>query len=172
MAHGGIGSVAPIRPRPLDVNAIRSGILREKEKKGQEGRRKLEATTRTWRGARPRFYSAVSLSNGDLFIGARKGGEGYEKWVRLQWGTRRHPIRARRKPRLAFRWPGFLPKTTPRHLGAGPGRQATGPWRRPLAVMHPGTKPRRWLETLQEWLDTRTNRDRMQQALIRSMRRR
>lgn len=166
-----IVSVESIRPHLLDVQAIRVGILHEKEAKGREGRRKLEDTTRTWSGARPRFYSEVS-ANGTLTIGARSGGEGYDKWLRLQWGTSRHLIRARRARCLAFRSPGFLPKTTPRFLGAGPGRLATGPWHYPPAVMHPGTKPRRWLEALQEWLNTRTTRDRMQLALVRSLRRR
>lgn len=163
--------VEPIHPRGYDADAIERSILAEKRAKGEEAKRELAKTVRTWSGAKPAFYFEVRKEGKDyvLFVGPRPGGAGYEKWVRLEFGTRRHLISARRAPRLAFRWPGFLPKTTPRYLGSGPGRRAAGPIRRPLSVMHPGTRPRRWIETLAEKMSTSTTRQRMQNALVRAM---
>lgn len=67
-------------------------------------------------------------------------------------GTRPHVIRPKRSNktgRLAFRL-GYNPKTLPiaqAHVGDG---QATGEWRTPVEVQHPGTKARLFSETIQK----------------------
>lgn len=60
-------------------------------------------------------------------------------------GTRRHVIRARNAPRLAFLWGGkgsYKPKTAPKGKIGGPGKVVGGRMHYPLAVVHPGSEAR------------------------------
>jgi hypothetical protein len=66
----------------------------------------------------------------------------------LNVGMRAHPIVAHNPSgRLWFMTGGFVPKTAPRLMQSGPGRQADSGLRSPRSVMHPGTQPRRWYDT-------------------------
>lgn len=61
-------------------------------------------------------------------------------------GTRPHLIRARRKPRLAFRG-GYSAKTTPNTIGSQQGG-SSGDWRFAKTVKHPGTKARNFSKVI------------------------
>lgn len=84
-----------------------------------------------------------------------KKGSNYIQWettdppfIYLELGTRPHAIRARRAKALKFQ-AGYSAKTTPGVLGSGPG----GPFGETLfrpSVMHPGTKPRKWIDKIKE----------------------
>jgi len=60
-------------------------------------------------------------------------------------GTRRHKIKAKNAPALAFMWGGkgsYKPKTKPKGKIGGPGIVVGGTLRRPVEVMHPGSEAR------------------------------
>lgn len=151
MAKNVVFRVKPIKPALLDVDTIRLEILNENRNQGSLDVKELKKTTATWTGEKPRFGYKIHLGAKDASLesGPKDDGSmGFKKWVWLNAGVKARVITAKRAPRLAFRWPGFKPKTTPRFLGSGAGALATGPIRRPLSVNWPGIKARNWTAAL------------------------
>lgn len=72
------------------------------------------------------------------------------KYVDL--GTRAHPIPARNAPFLMFQWGGqrgmYQAKTEPRKITSFPGGPSGSVWFKKKMVNHPGTKARRFTETI------------------------
>lgn len=140
-------SIKQIKGKKLNVDAIRKEIENALEEEAKFHRKELEKTVRTWRD-KPTFESLTDYGGGDLVVitGPAGSGSGAQHWVWTDKGTRAHPIVARRAPALRFR-AGNIPKTAPGQFSARVGGRV-GPWRRPRAVRHPGTKPRKWTEIL------------------------
>jgi hypothetical protein len=67
-------------------------------------------------------------------------------YTMLNAGTKAHAIRPRRAKRLSFSGP-FRPKTLPKTIFSGPG-YIGGIVFYPMRVRHPGTKARKWDETI------------------------
>jgi len=103
-------------------------------------------------------YKRGSLALGYRLVGTRKS---MQVWTWNNLGTKRHKIRAKNAPRLAFMWGGpgsYKAKTTPGGKSlkfGGPGTVSGGTLRRPLEVDHPGTKPRDFDGYIQHKLATK-----------------
>lgn len=140
----------PLPGVKLNVGAVRLELLNALRKEARLVRRELLKTVATWHGDRPSFDFTVSLSGKvpGILVVPSGNPEGVRKWVLLNEGTRPHPIRARRAPRLGFYSKGFRAKTRPQWVGSGGGQKASQAYRTPVAVYHPGTKARRWTSTL------------------------
>lgn len=68
-------------------------------------------------------------------------------------GTKRHRIRARNAPYLAFMWGGkgsYKPKTKPVGKIGGPGIVVGGTLRRPFEVNHPGSEARNFEKAIKD----------------------
>jgi len=111
----------------------------------------LQRTVRTWRHRVS--FKARAGQGITSWAGAGLNRDTFEVetedaiWNMLNRGTRAHTIAA--KPsnptgRLHFRQGGFVPKTRVQTFNSYPGAQASGPWRHPRSVWHPGTKAREW----------------------------
>ncbi|MHC4620472.1 MAG: hypothetical protein ACYTEQ_22220 [Planctomycetota bacterium] len=156
-----------IRPKKLKVGAIRLELLNALRKEGTLHRKELAKTVATWTGDKPKFSSAISLAAGgpaEVLTGPEGSQKAVNKWGWLNDGTRPHTIAAKRGPTLAFRQGGFRAKTRPGKFRSGPGRRATGPWRFPRKVRHPGTKARDWTGIL-----TKRRRKPFTRSMIRAM---
>lgn len=137
-----------VHPSFYDVEAV----VRASEKQVDEVARKMvddfRKTTRTWE--HKVVFGVTVLSRGGEHLAAV--GTNDEIYRYVDQGTRPHEIRARRKKFLAYRKGGFRAKTTPRKLSSSSGARATGPLRRPKAVMHPGTDAREFSkEVAKKW---------------------
>ena len=105
-----------------------------------------------------RVYKRGSLVLGYRLVGTKKA---MQIWTWLNLGTKRHKIRAKNAPRLAFMWGGpgsYKAKTTPggRSLKfGGPGTVSGGMLHRPVEVDHPGNKPRDFDGYIQHKISTR-----------------
>jgi len=114
-------------------------------------------------GARVSFDRKVGIS---LYVFPK--GDDKEIWGYVSGGTRAHTITARRAPRLKFRT-GYFPKTLPANaFFKGPGI-ATGEYRSPLSVNHPGTKAREFERQIMEDYKPEFTRD-MENAFRRGFR--
>lgn len=143
---GVVIALKSIKPQRLQVDKFRLALLNELRAEGVDQKRVLAQTTTSWTGDKPKFESLISLAGGDATVVTGPVGStlGVQKWQWLDEGTKRHPIKARRKPTLRYRKGGFRAKTTVGSFKSGAGSPATGPWRSPKQVMHPGTKARGW----------------------------
>ena len=136
-----------INPSKLKVDAFRLEFLTALHKMEREIKKDYAKTTATWKAEKPKFDSAISLQGGPtLIVDAGGEGLGVKKWNWTDQGTKRHIIKARKKPRLFF-MKGGTPKTTPGFIGSNAGSKGTSP-RSPKQVMHPGTKPRKWTDAI------------------------
>jgi len=135
-----------IRPSKLNVGSFRTALLNATEAEGMSQQIELRKTVKTWTGERPSFDSLTSIKGGDLTVitGPTGGKLGVSKWTWLDEGTKKHPIKARKAKSLRFRHGGFRAKTAVGKFASGAGSPATGPWRFPRQVMHPGNKARGW----------------------------
>jgi hypothetical protein len=140
-------STKAIKPKRLKPEAVRKEVIKALKAEGKFHQAKLKPTVRTWK-KKPRFESLFDLDGGDMIVitGPTGDSKAVQNWVWTDEGTRPHIIRARNAPALRFR-AGNIPKTAPRQFSSRVGGKV-GPWRRPLSVRHPGTKPRLWSETL------------------------
>ena len=137
---------APILPDHLwDVSGVPRAVYNEQFNQGRIVKRMYEKTIRTWKD-KPKFTIKVRKKRMRYGMGYEltinydrrtKGGKHYY-WT--DWGTPRHPITARRAPRLKFRTKSS-PKTRVRVIGSSRGSRG-GAWTAPRTVMHPGTTAR------------------------------
>lgn len=137
-------AIKPIVPDTfgLDPKRIRDLLDDQYATEAQEVVKDYQHVTSTWR-RKPEFKIVVKS-------------DGISREVvtddeRVGWtdrGTRPHGIAARRRRNLIFAL-GGQPKSQPGMFAAYAGRPGTD-WRAKRAVKHPGTRPRRWSETIQE----------------------
>ena len=99
-----------------------------------------------WKG-KPVFASRKVITADYIALDVFPQGPNADKWIWTSRGTKRHPITARRAPLLIFRL-GYNAKTQPiDQYGVGSGK-ATGEWRSKKTVMHPGTRARKFEESI------------------------
>jgi len=122
---------------------------------GNELKAELEDVVSDWSDEnRPKFKVEAKTTDRELRVEVRpyKRRRASQIFAWVDAGTRPHVIKPKRKNkrgRLAFRTE-YQPKTAPvARAHVGPGR-ATGPWVMPKMVRHPGTKARRFSETIQK----------------------
>lgn len=151
--------VKAIKATKLKEDVFRLELLNELRKTGTAVKRDFERTTRTWKGDKPKFESAVSLSRADggpTLLVEPTGGKGAKKWGWLDKGT---------KVRYATMTSNFSPKTRPGSLDSGAGRGGVAfiNKKRP----RPGIKARGWSVLItNSW--RRPMKQRMQKALARA----
>jgi len=142
--------------------------------------RELDRIVANWEN-RPRFkirvgynyaapgrqsYTGQMFKRGSLVLGYRLVGtrKSMQIWTWLNLGTKRHKIRAKNAPRLAFMWGGpgsYKAKTTPGGKSlkfGGPGSVSGGTLHRPIEVDHPGNKPRDFDGYVQHKIKTKFRR--------------
>lgn len=127
---------------------------------GKEQVRLLETTTKTWKGAKPRFKSTVNFDPAQAYVisaPSDPGSEGGKKWWWLELGTR---------VRYATMSRDFRAKTTRGELGsrAGKGHMVFVSRRHP----RPGIKARNWRAAILK-LRKRPFRDAMRAAFGRAL---
>ena len=107
----------------------------------------LDKVTATWEHKPTFFEQKTRAAAGNLFAGEIRITTNDRIFTFVDKGTRPHIIPVGEKGFLAFR-AGYARKTTPGYISSTPGG-AFGPWvftRK--AIRHPGTKPRRFSETI------------------------
>jgi hypothetical protein len=98
---------------------------------------------------KPKFIAKMGDKGGDFVLSVRPAGREAQKWRWVSRGTKGpYKIRAKNVPTLAFKT-NYKPKTKPGYVFGGPGI-ATGPWRNPVEVEHPGIEPRLFEEHIAE----------------------
>lgn len=146
----------PIRASKLNKLAIFESLYDGLEEAGKGMVKDFEKTTKTWKGAKPKFEftSEVEPPGAAVFVGATGNDEGAQKFEWLNDGTRKnYPIPKYPKKggkRLAFMTTGFSPKTKVRTIGSTAGSKAGPPMAFPVQVIHPGIEARKFDETIGE----------------------
>lgn len=144
-----------IKPKRLQIDAVRLELLNEMRKAGTAVRKDYERTVRTWKGDKPEFAQAVSLADGGPHLLIVVQGAGAKKWFWLDKGT---------KVRYATMSPDFQSKTIPRVLDSrsGKGGRLFVNKKRP----RPGIEAREWTEMIaKKW--RRPFKKRMEEAMVR-----
>jgi hypothetical protein len=148
--------IKPIRASKLNKLAIFESLYDGLEDIGKGMVKDFEKTTKTWKGAKPKFEftSEVEPPGAALFVGPAGDNEGTQKYEWLNDGTRKnYPIPKFPKKggkRLAFMTTGFSPKTRVRTIGSTAGSKAGPPMAFPVQVIHPGIEARKFDETIGE----------------------
>jgi len=135
-----------IKPKKLQIDAIRMEILNELRKEGTVHKQTLRKTVETWKGEKPTFESIICLSGTDATVitGPVGSTEGAKKWMWLDQGT---------KIRWALMSRDWRSKTTPHKYqsGRGSGRVLIA-GRRAMQARgirpRPGIQARGWSEDL------------------------
>lgn len=142
--------VKGIKPKKLQVDAIRMEVLNELRAEGRTQKAELNKTTKTWQGEKPRFETLVGLErppgSASVMTGPTGSDKAVNKWVWLNGGTR---------IRWALMSKDWQSKTRVRWFGSGrgagrvviAGRRAMQ--RRGIAP-RPGIEARGWSEDLQK----------------------
>lgn len=156
--------IKKIKPSRLKAGAFRLQLLNEMRRMGTEVKRDFEKTTATWKH-KPAFEQTISLTGpGPVML----VGTDDEIYRYVSKGTRPHPIFAgiytgrSSKTVLAFS-SRSTPKTSPGVIGSSAGSRGAVDVFVPY-VEHPGTKPRRFEETIEEKWTPKFKR-RMERAL-------
>ncbi len=152
-------SFKPIKPKKLAADRIKAVIKRETLAVMLDMRKDFQKTTSTWK-----HYVKFEIQS------TARGGKQIEYittsdpiYNMLSVGTKAHLIFPRHAKVLAFRGGTYTAKSVPGVLNARAGG-ASGSIRFSNGVMHPGTKPRKFDETVaREW--RKKFPDRMQDAL-------
>lgn len=96
---------------------------------------------------KPKFIASFNKKRPDFVFFVRPVGKEAKKWRWVSRGTKGpYTIRAKNAPTLVFRT-NYKPKTKPGGIFGGPG-VATGPFRTPVKVEHPGIEPRLFEEEI------------------------
>ena len=135
-----------IRPGKLKVDAIKNEMFQVLLQEGREHVKEYTKTVATWKHE-VHFDFLIDDSGGNLSVLSGPASGAVEIWNWLDKGTKPHIIAARRAKRLKFRL-GYVARTRPGYFGSDYSPDATGEWRSPVAVMHPGTEARGWTELL------------------------
>jgi hypothetical protein len=147
--------IKPIRASKLNKLAIFESLYDGLEDIGKGMVKDFEKTTKTWKGAKPKFEftSEVEPPGAALFVGPAGNEEGVQKYRWLNDGTKKdYKIPKYPKPgqRLAFMTTGFSAKTKVKTIGSFAGSKAGPPLTRPIQVTHPGIEARKFDETIGE----------------------
>lgn len=115
---------------------------------------RFELVVMNWRH-RPSFKGRKFIRPDRIWVNVFPAGdkESVKIYGFVTKGTKRHKIRARNAPRLAFLWGGvgsYKPKTAPKGKIGGPGKVAGGRMHFPPAVNHPGSKARKFEEVIRD----------------------
>jgi len=140
--------VKGIKPKKLVVDQVRQNILNALREEGRIIAKEFDKTTRTWKGAKPKFEILIGLTSKDatVVVGPTGSDKAILKWVWIDEGTRPHKIKAKNVPLLKFR-SGFSPKTFPNRIASFPGG-SFGSFVSKKEVNHPGTEPRNLTKTV------------------------
>jgi hypothetical protein len=138
-------SVVLLPKKPLvDAAKLRQAITNTLTAQAKAIKADFDVTTQTWRN-RPDF----KIESPSDFV--REISTDDDVYAILNEGSPRHPISARNKPFLVFRWGGFRSKTIPgqiRSRQGAPGKQ----WAKKVSVEHPGSAARYWNKVIaQKW---------------------
>ena len=108
-------SAKVIKPKRLQIDAIRLEILNELRKEGTEHKKLLQQTVSTWKGEKPAFETLIGLdkSNAIVITGPVGSTEAVNKFRWLDEGT---------KIRWAVMSPDWKSKTSVGAFKAGNGR--------------------------------------------------
>ena len=136
-----------IKPKKLQVDKIRLEILNALRAEGRDVTKEYEKTTATWKG-KPKFETLIGLNRppggASVFVGTDNKIYGY-----VDKGVPARIIRPRRAKALRF-MAGSRAKTSPRHIGSGPGG-ASGPVVFASIIRRwPGIKAREFSETIRQ----------------------
>lgn len=134
----------------LQGRRLRNAYANAAEELGDGAADRYKRATRTWRrsirfevvtDASSRGFEVLVGTDDQVFAWVDKG---------TRVGKGKYPI----VPRYAkaLRWFNRTPKTTPGALQSGHGRILSGP-HYAQGVMHPGIKPRRFTEKVEEWVN-------------------
>lgn len=108
--------------------------------------KEFEKRVSNWRG-KPGFAARKVITTDYIALDVYPTGLYANRWIWTSRGTKRHEIAVRYAPLLVFRL-GYNAKTQPiDQYNVGNGK-ATGAQRTALRVMHPGTKARRFEESI------------------------
>lgn len=102
---------------------------------------------------KPIFKARKFIRIDRIWVDVFPTGENAKIWLFVTGGTKPHPIRAKRAPRLAFMWGGhgsYKPKTRPVGKFGGPGIVVGGTLHRPIEVQHPGTEAREFEKAIRD----------------------
>ena len=157
-------TVKEIKPARFKSKAFRDAMLKAAKQAGKEIEKDFKATTATW-NHKVKFETAVSVDpNVEVLVGTDDEIYGY-----VNYGTRPHPIFAKKGKALVFPWGGpgsYRAKTRPKVIGSS-GGGATGPIVAFPYVQHPGTKAREFDKVIQKKWTPRFKRL-MEQAMSRA----
>lgn len=132
-----------IRPDPntkgLDLRAL---IRKEQLKEARAVKRDYESTTATWQ-------TDVDFKIDETPQGANVGTDN-KVYGYVDKGTRPHIIRPKNAARLRFNTVGFTPKSKPGVIKSYSGSPVGPPTAYALQVKHPGTKGRKFTQTIQK----------------------
>ena len=140
-------SFKAIKAKKLNIDGFRLEILNELRKEGAEHKKTLKRTVQGWKNP-PSFESLQGLTGEDAIVltGPTGNDDAVQHWVWTDEGTAAHVITAKNAPALRFMI-NYSPSTQPGSFDSHPSG-SWPPWRRPKSVNHPGTKARKWSETL------------------------
>jgi hypothetical protein len=139
-----------IKPKKLNIDKVRQNLLNALRREGSIVKKEYEKTVATWNDP-PKFEVLIGLERGasgnaTTLVGPTGTELQVSKFLWTDEGTRPHVIKAKNAPNLVFQR-GFTPKTQPGKIASGPG-QRFGDFVKKKQVNHPGTKARRFTETI------------------------
>jgi len=156
--------IKEIKPARFKQEAFKAALRTAARQAAKDIAKDFEKTTATWKH-KPKFEQVVSVDpNVEALVGTDDKIYGY-----VNDGTPPHPIFPKRAKALSFRWAGkgsYRAKTKPRIIGSTPGG-STGPRVAFPYVQHPGTKARKFDETIEKKWRAPFKR-RMEQAMRRA----
>lgn len=139
--------IKSIKPQRFDDKAFAAVIAAAAQEAAADMQKDFEKTTETWEHE-VKFETIISMDpDVEVLVGTDDEIYGY-----INEGTKPHAIFPKRARALRFQWGGkgsYRAKTKPKVIGSQPGG-ATGPVVHRPYVQHPGTKPRKFDETIEK----------------------
>lgn len=156
--------IKEIKPARFKDKAFKDALRDAARQAAKDIEKDFKKTTETWKN-KPKFERVVSVDpNVEVLVGTDDEIYGY-----VNDGTKPHPIFPNRAKALSFRWGGkgsYRAKTKPRVIGSTPGG-SSGPLVHFPYVQHPGTKARKFDQTIEKKWRAPFKR-RMEQAMRRA----
>lgn len=138
------------------VAAVKNGIEEELTAIGVEWRDYFNDVVSSWKN-KPRFIIHYATNDREITLEVYAVGNAADVWGWInrgtgKWGAKGQPYPIRPKQPgypLKFRG-GYNPRTKPVAMYDVGNGKASGEWRSPMEVMHPGIEPRKFDEAAQE----------------------